>query len=79
MSPLNSTSQHVELYVVHLHNNNLRSNTIRSHLSAIAFQFQLAQMLPPTKSFNISKLLLSYAKSDPPAIMRKPITKQILL
>jgi hypothetical protein len=36
-------------------------------------------MLPPTKSFNISKLLLSYAKSDPPATVRKPITEQILL
>ncbi len=73
-----ATSDHVELYVVHLHNSKLRSNTIRSHLSSIAFHLQSTKRQSPTESFGISKLLASYAKSDPPPNTRHPITEDIL-
>ena len=73
-----ATTEHVELYVVHLHNENLRSKTIRSNLSALSFQFQSSNQPTPTESFNIDKLLVAYAKTDPPPTIRLPISKVIL-
>jgi integrase len=78
ISPYDATSEQVALYVVHLHNQKIRAKTIRSHLSSIAFNFQSLQLSPPTVSFSISKLLASYTKSDPPPLVRKPITHDIL-
>jgi site-specific recombinase XerD len=73
-----ATSEQVALYVVHLHNCKLKANTIRSHLSSIAFMFQASQLPTPTESFSTSKLLHAYAKSDPPPFVRKPITHSVL-
>lgn len=74
-SAYDANAEQVSLYVVHLHNENIRSNTIRSHLSAISFKFQSSDRPSPTESFSTSKLLLAYAKSDPPPKIRKPLTK----
>jgi site-specific recombinase XerC len=73
-----ATTGHVELYVVHLHNENLRAKTIRSHLAALSFQFQSSNQPTPTESFTIDKLLIAYAKTDPPPTIRLPITKVLL-
>ena len=79
VSPHHASVGQVELFVVQLHNEGLASKTIRQNLSHLTFQFQLQQKEPPTSSFNISKLLMSYSKSDPPPSIRLPITSNILL
>ena len=76
--PLPCSSYHIALYVTHLHTTGLKSNTIRSRLSAIAFYHKIQGHSNPTTSFLIDKLLKSYKKSDLPPQIRKPITRKIL-
>ena len=77
-SPGDATLDDIALYVVHLrHNRNLASASIRSHLSAISFNFKLAGSWDPTKSYKINLILKGYTKEDGVAT-RKPITKSLL-
>ena len=73
-----ATPNDVALFVVSLHNRRIRSTTIRTHLSAIAFYFKNKGYASPTTSFHIEKLLVAYAKTDPPPAVRNPITLNIL-
>ena len=73
-----ATPNDVALFVVSLHNRRIRSTTIRTHLSAIAFYFKNKCYASPTTLFHIEKLLLAYAKTDPPPVVRNPITLNIL-
>ena len=66
------------LYIAHLHNSGIRSDTIRGHLSCIAFYYKHNGIQAPTESFHISKILTAYSKSDPPKKIRKPITQHTL-
>jgi site-specific recombinase XerD len=77
-SPLPSTSYSVALYVTHLAKTKLKSTTIRSHLSAIAYYHKVHGFSNPSDSFLISKLLLSHKKRDGPISVRRPITVSIL-
>ena len=75
---LPSTAYNVALYVTHLAKSKLRSTTIRSHLSAIAFYHKINGFPNPSSSFLINKLLSSYNKRDGPSLVRKPITAHVL-
>jgi site-specific recombinase XerC len=75
---LPSSSYSVALYTTKLHKEGLKSTTIRSRLSAIAFYHKVNGHRNPTTSFLTDKLLCSYKKSDQPTAVRKPITKKIL-
>lgn len=66
------------LYVTHLAGQRLKTSSIRSNLSAIAFFHKVNGHKDPTKSFLISKLLLSYTKRDSPQRTRQPLTQKIL-
>ena len=67
------------IYIAHLHNSGIRSDTIRGHLAAISFRYKNKGINTPTESFRISKLLTAYEKSDPPKKVRKPITHHTLI
>jgi hypothetical protein len=67
-----------ERYVSYLHSKHLKASSIRSHLSAIAFMYELSGYVNSTRSFLVRKLLRSYSKSDSAPASRKPITKSIL-
>lgn len=73
-----ATQADVSIYVAFLHNLGIQSETIRGHLSAIAFFYKGKGLINPTESFHISKLLTAYSKSDRPKKTRKPITQHIL-
>ena len=73
-----ATQNHVSLYVTYLHNQSIKASTIRSHLSAIAFNYKLKSKASPTESFHTSKLLTAYSKTDVPVTVRKPITHKLL-
>ena len=78
--PLPATPLTISLYATHLHNNlHLKGTTIRTHLSAIAYQHQLAGYPSPTDNFIVNKLLLSYSKHDNPPAIRRAISKSILV
>jgi site-specific recombinase XerD len=77
-SPLPSTPYTVALYVTHLAKLKLKSTTIRSYLSAIAFYHKIHGFDNPSTSFLINKLLLSQKKTEEPALERRPITISIL-
>ena len=64
------------IYVVHLHNENIRAGGIRSRLSALAQKFKLADIETPTESFAVKKLLAAYAKTDPLVGIRKPLNRK---
>lgn len=71
-------SRQVALYVTYLHRQGLRTNTIRTHLSAIAYFHKIRHNIDPTSTFTIKRLLAGYTKQDTPAKSRKPITKPLL-
>ena len=73
-----ATSYAVALYITHLTQFSLKSSTIRSHLSAIAFFHKIRDQPDPTTSFLVKKLLISNSKIEAPASIRKPITSKIL-
>ena len=75
---LPATSQTISLYVTHLHQKGLKHTSIRTHLSAIAFQHKIHDLPDPTKSFSTQKLLQSYSRIDAPPAVRLPITQPIL-
>lgn len=66
-------------FVVHLHNKKVKAKSIRSMVSAIAFNYEARYLPPPTKSFAVKKLLLAYTKSDSPPVVRNPILQSVLL
>ena len=68
----------VALYATHLHNAGLKSTSVRSHLSAIAFFHKIHGLSNPSKSFLIEKLLAGYRKQDKPIPVRRPISIQLL-
>ena len=73
-----ATLDDIALYVVHLrHNRSFASASIRSHLSAISFNFKLAGSWDPTKSYKINLILKGYTKEEGVAT-RNPITKSLL-
>ena len=76
--PLPAKVKHVALYTTHLREFGLRSNTIRAHLSAIAYHHKIRHFPNPTDSFVISKLLLSFAKNDSNPKIRLPIQAALL-
>ena len=62
-SPLPTSSYDVALYVTHVrHNEKIKSTTLRSRLSAIAYYHKINSHNDPTKDFIISKLVKSHAK-----------------
>ena len=71
----------VAAYVAHLHHNGaMRTTTIRSNLSAVNFYHKLHSHQPPAvDSFLVDRLLKAYAKDDPDADDRLPITLLVLL
>lgn len=56
----------------------LKSSSIRTHLSAIAFYHKIKDLENPTDSFLIKKLLQGYTKKDHPPRTRKPVTRRLL-
>ena len=67
------------LYVTYLSKKNkLKSTTIRSHLSAIAFFQKINGKPDSTNTFLIKKLLTCHRKKDKPPQIRKPITEHCL-
>ena len=80
LSDPQETSQHnISLYVTYLHNNKMKAQTIRSHLSSLTFYFNMYGKNTPCDSFHTQKLLKSYSKTDDPISTREPITLQILI
>ena len=78
-SPSLPASQHtVAMYVTHLHHSNLRSTTIRTHLSSVAFFHKINGYPSPTESFIVKKLLSGYSKNESTIIKRKPINLKLL-
>ena len=67
------------VYVVHLHNENIRAGGIRSHLSALAQKFKLAGIQTPMDSPTIKKLLEAYAKTDLPVGVRKQLNRKSVI
>lgn len=77
--PLPASSYHIALYVTHLHvAKNYVPNSIRSHLSAIAFTHKLHGAIDPTESFKVTKLLDAIKRTSKPPRKRSAITKPIL-
>jgi site-specific recombinase XerD len=74
--PMSVGQDGMAIYVVHLHNGNIRAGGIRSHLAALSQKFKLADLETPTESFAIKKLLAAYAKTDPPVGIRKPLDRK---
>ena len=66
------------MYVTHLHHSNLRSTTIRTHLSSVAFFHKINGYSSPTESFIVKKLLSGYSKTESTIIRRKPINLKLL-
>ena len=77
IAPLPSKPNDIALYVTHL-SSTLKTATIRSHLSAVAFFHQLHGYANPTSSFLIKKLLASRKKREACPPTRKAITINIL-
>lgn len=76
--PFKATREDVSMYVTHLHNQQNKATTIRTHLSAIAYKFKLKNKQSPTESFRTNKLLVAYTKTDKPTTIRKPIKRSLL-
>jgi site-specific recombinase XerD len=76
--PLGATAYEIALYITHLTNSGLKSTTIRTHLSAIAFFHKIHDCPDPTTSFIIKKLLAAGKKTESPQATHKPITAKIL-
>ena len=74
---------HLALYITHLrYVKSAKSFSIRNHLSAITFYFNLKGITPPTTSFHAKSLLKSYERSDAKLLdvnIRLPITHNILI
>ena len=70
--------KYVAMYVTHLHNQNLKVTSIRSHLSAIAYHHKIRGHRNPTNTFAIKRLLAAYTKYDGPPKQRKGIGEQLL-
>lgn len=75
--PLPSHPHDIALYVTHL-SSALKTATIRSHLSAVAFFHQIHGYANPTSSFLVKKLLVGHKKRESKPAVRKPITLDIL-
>lgn len=73
-----ATKHQLGIYVTYLHGQSLKSKTIGSHLSSIAFFFRLKGIHSPTESYYTKTLLRSYSKLSQPISIRKPITINIL-
>lgn len=73
-----ANKKHIQTYVTYLHNESLKTTTIRAHLSALAFYFQTKLDIDPTDSFSTKKLLKYYSKLDKNKATRLPITQGIL-
>ena len=58
-TPYKANETHIECYVVSLHNQKLKTDTIRTHLTAINNKFKLKGLQPKTDSFRLKKLLTS--------------------
>ena len=77
-SPYHATDTHMECYVVYLHNEGIKAETIRSHLTAIGNKMKLKGLTPNIESFKLKKLITAYGRTDNPPTMRKPITARLL-
>ena len=78
-SPLPTSSYDVALYVTHVrHNEKIKSTTLRSRLSAIAYYHKINSHNNPTKDFIMSKLVKSHAKKDNLFPSRKGISFKLL-
>lgn len=76
---LNEVSNyHIALYITHLDSLHLRTSTIRSHISAIAFVFKINDLHDPTDGFLTSKLFAALTKTQRPRRKLSPITSSIL-
>ena len=77
-TPYKASETHIECYVVSLHNQKLKADTIRTHLTSINNKFKLKGLHPKTDSFRLKKLLSAYEKGDGQKTTRKPITRKLL-
>lgn len=69
---------HILSFILHLSQNNLKSSSIRSYLSAIAFMHKLYSFPDPTSSYLISRLLKGNENiQKAPTIKLLPITKHL--
>ena len=76
---LPANPSHVALYITHLHSLGRAVSTIRCHMSSIAYFHKINYCDNPTSSFTISKLLISYTKSQNSVSNdRKPISHELL-
>ena len=76
---LPASAKTVGLYITHLrHSAFLKSSSIATHLSAIAYYHSVNGYKNPCKSTLIDSLLLSYKKKDKPPAVRKALTADIL-
>ena len=73
------TAQDFPQFIVYSHNNSIKAKSIRSMVSAIAFNYEARFMSSPTNSFAAKKLLLAYTKTDGPSTVRNPIVQQLLV
>lgn len=76
--PRPASGHMVALYATRLHSEGLKSTSIRSHLSAIAFYHKIKGFNNPAQTFLLDKLLSSYRKLEGPSSVRKPISFQLL-
>jgi site-specific recombinase XerD len=76
-APLPANPHDIALYVTHL-GSKLKTSTIRSHLSAVAFFHQIHGFENPTSSFLIKKLLAGHRRRERHTPGRKPVTIKLL-
>ena len=73
-----ATEHQLALYVVHLRQEGLQPQTIRTHLSAISFYFNISGFKTPTNSFFVKTLLKTYTRQSQPSSSRSPVSWSLL-
>ena len=73
-----SKTEHVALYISHLHRIGYKVSTIHSILSGLSFRYKITNEPDPTKSFLINRLLIGAKKSESKVPQLKPIRKILL-
>ena len=75
---ITATTEHVALFLTHLHEKGLKSNTIQTYLSAISYHFKINSWPDILKCPLITITMNGLKNLDGKQILRKPITKPLL-
>ena len=76
--PLPQVLSHLILYIAHLYRQGLAASTIKTHISALSYTFQLAGYPDLTQHFLVKKQLQGFSKVRPSYDCRLPIYPAIL-